>query len=158
MRRTRMTIGAIALVGLIAVACGSEPYYRAGESIGATKTISIAKLMENPRAYAGETVLVQGTVTGVCKGSGCWALVEEGPGGAKIYAKSADHSVTVPTTCEGARIRVEGELVVVEPVTAEAEQECAHDHDHEHAEGEEPHVCPQPDCYVMLSAVELFEK
>jgi hypothetical protein len=153
-----MTIGAIALVGLIAVACGSEPYYKAGEPIGAKASVSIAGLMENPRAFAGETVLVQGTVTGVCKGSGCWALVEEGSSGAKIYAKSADHSVTVPTTCEGARIRVEGELVVVEPVAAQAEQECDHAHEHEHAEGEEPHVCPQPDCYVMLSAVELFEK
>jgi hypothetical protein len=145
---------AAALLGLLAAGCGQAPFFKAGDPIGKSKAVSLAELAANPRAYAGERVLVEGVVTGVCKGSGCWALVEESPGGASVYAKSPDHSVGVPTDCEGARIRVAGEVVVVEP----SGDTAAHAEPGEHGEGTAPHECPQPECYVKLSAVELFKK
>jgi hypothetical protein len=146
-----MIVCAVSLAGLLAVSCAKKPFFTGGDPITRGKAISIGQLMENPRAFAGERVLVQGTVSGVCKGTGCWTLVEESPSGAQIYAKSPDHSVIVPTDCEGSWIRVEGDLVVVEPSAEQAAE-------HEHAEGVAPHECPKPDCFVTLSAVELFKK
>lgn len=153
MKFTKTIACAAALGGLLLAGCAKEPFFKAGEPVTEAKVVSVGEVMANPRAYAGERVLVQGTVGGVCKGSGCWVLVEESPSGAKLYAKSPDHSVTVPMDCEGTWVRVEGELVVVEPTSEEIAE-----HQHEHAEGEAPHECPQPDCYVTLSAVELFKK
>ncbi len=161
MKTSRIGIGLLLAVALVGAGCSKAPFYHGGKEISLKEATPLEQVKENPRAYVGQRVLVEGTVVGVCKGSGCWALIEAGPSGETIYAKSADHSVGIPTDCEGSWIRVEGEVVLIEPAgevaggDGEAEQE-AHDHDHE--EGTEPHACPTPDCYVDLAAVELSRK
>jgi len=171
MKSRRISIGLIALLALVWSGCSKSPFFRGGEEISLKEATPIEQVKTNPRAFAGQKVLVEGTVVGVCKGSGCWALIEAGPSGETIYAKSADHSVGVPTDCEGSWIRVEGEVVLMEPAegaeaardhedehAGEHEHGHEHEHEHEHAEGETPHACPMPDCYVDLVAVELMEK
>lgn len=141
-----------AAVLLVGCAKSPKPYYTAGGAITLAKVASLEELKADPRAHSGEDVLIEGTVTGVCKGSGCWVLVKDASGN-EMYAKSPDHSVAAPKDCEGAWIRVQGPLAVIEPAVAEAAEEAEAP-----AEGEEAHACPQPDCFVTLAAVELIQK
>ncbi|MFH1279479.1 MAG: DUF4920 domain-containing protein [Candidatus Eisenbacteria bacterium] len=157
MRKTQLIVCALAATAFALAGCARDaekagPYYTAGAPITLKQAVALAVLKADPRAHAGENILIEGTVSGVCKGSGCWVLVRDAAGN-EMYAKSPDHSVTVPMDCEGARIRVEGPLAVIEPAVAEAGEEAE-----AHGEGEEGHVCPQPDCFVTLAAVELIRK
>lgn len=157
MRRSRWIVCVAAAAAIVLAGCGKktetiEPYYAAGAPITLKQAVALADLKGDPRAHAGENVLIEGTVSGVCKGSGCWVLVKDEAGN-EMYAKSPDHSVAAPTDCEGAWIRIEGPLALIEPAVAEAEESAA-----DEGHGEEGHACPQPDCFVTLAAVELIQK
>jgi len=154
MRRVGVVLCGIAVLVVLAGGCAKEPYFRGGDPVTLEKAIPLEQVKANPRSFEGKKVLVEGTVAGVCKGMGCWALVETSPSGESIYAKSVDHSVSLPKDCEGSWIRVEGEVVVVEP-GEKKEKACDGEG---HAEGGEAHTCPQPDCFVSLAAVELIKK
>jgi hypothetical protein len=161
MRTSRIGIGLFVALTLVWVGCSKTPFFRGGDKISLKEATPIEQVKSDPRAYVGQKVLVEGTVVGVCKGTGCWAMIEAGPSGERIYAKSADHSVQIPTDCEGSWIRVEGDVVLIEPVGGEdGGKEPAAEGVHEGAdeEGAEPHACPMPDCYVDLAAVELVKK
>lgn len=158
MRTTRMALYVVAALAVAFAGCAKksepvEPYFTAGAPITLKQAVALADLKADPRAHAGENVLIEGTVSGVCKGSGCWVLVKDATGN-EMYAKSPDHSVAAPTDCEGAWIRIEGPLAVIEPAVAEGEEEAVGHEGH----GEEGHACPQPDCFVTLAAVELIQK
>jgi len=107
-------------------------------------------MVAHPDQYVGQVVRIEGTVSSVCKGSGCWVELRSTEG-ATIMAKSADHSILVPTDCEGRRIVVQGTMTAIP-------QDPADSHgDHGHAEGaEEPHECPAPAYLVSTSGIELY--
>lgn len=95
----------------------------------------------------GQTVRLEGTVSSVCKGSGCWVEVKA-QDGSTMLAKSMDHSILVPMDCEGRHIVVQG---VVTEMPAPAAENTP-----EPAQGEAPHECPQPTYLVATSGVQLF--
>ena len=117
-----------------------------GQRVTLQESMAIADLTKNPEKHVDKIVRIEGVVTGVCKGSGCWVEVQS-PDGASVIAKSSDHSVCVPRNCEGRTIVVQGKFLKMEPRGEPEERD--------HAEGEEPHVCPQPVYLISLDAVEL---
>lgn len=139
-----------AAVALVLGCSGSRsaPPTRIGAPIHLDRSVAIDALADDPREFAGQRVLIEGTVSEVCQGSGCWALVA-GPGGKSVYARSADETVLLPTNCQGAAIRVEGELIVDE-AALEAELAAG-----TAGTWEGDHYCPNPAVYVTLSSVEL---
>ena len=126
---------------------GGEPVLRVGETITVTEPVSIADLSTNPETFVGQSVRLEGTVSGVCRGSGCWTEVQA-TDGSTFIAKSNDHSVLVATDCVGRKIVVQG---VVTAMPAQGQQE-----EHDHEEGEEPHECPRPTYLVSTQGVELY--
>lgn len=126
---------------------GGRPALKVGKAITVTKPVSITALSNNPETFVGQTVRLEGTVSGVCMGSGCWAEVQAADG-STFMAKSTDHSVLVPTDCLGRKIVVQGVVTAV-PVQAQEEE-------HHHEEGEEPHECPRPTYLVTTQGVELY--
>lgn len=77
------------------------------DDIEETEVVGVADLDGNPTPYAGKYVRVEGTVSKVCKSSGCWVEVVA-PDGATIMASSPDHDLLLPKNCEGVGIVVEG--------------------------------------------------
>lgn len=48
--------------------------------VAATETpITVGELIANAEKYEGQTVLVKGTITAMCTGSGCWVQVAQNP-------------------------------------------------------------------------------
>ncbi|HEY0009785.1 MAG TPA: DUF4920 domain-containing protein [Tepidisphaeraceae bacterium] len=68
----------------------------------AAQTIDVAKLLANPAAFEGKTVRVRGTVSQVCKQSGCWM---------EVSAPGLSGSAFVKFTCP-----VDGRLVPMEAI------------------------------------------
>ena len=106
--------------------------------ITAEKPTSIQEIMEDPEAYVGKTLLVEGEVTGRCQGSGCWVSLDTGDPDNPFYVKSSDHSFTFPASCEEKVVWVQGVWNVMQPKAPE-KHEGEGDDDHE-----EGHVCPEP--------------
>ena len=132
--------------------CGEKPYYVAGDEVTLNEATALDVIKSTPLAFEGKVVMVEGTVDAVCQGSGCWATIITTASAETLFTKSPDHEVFVPKDCSGARIRVEGVVVVMEPEPETEEEQAAH------AEGEEAHFCPQPQCFVTLAAVELYRQ
>lgn len=152
----RMICSVVLIPGLlIGIGCSkSRTGGTAAVSVGAPVTVrdavSIADLSARTESYVGQVVRLEGTVSGVCQGSGCWAEVRA-EDGAVFLARSMDHSVLLPTDCLGRRIVVQG---VVTELEAVEESEEAADHHHHGDEGED-HVCPRPTFIVSTTGAQL---
>lgn len=147
----RTTAALLSLSVLISFGCSASKGARVtqlGAPIQAGEIVAIDALTDDPKVFAGQRVLIEGTVSEVCQGSGCWALVAA-PNGKSVYARSADESVLLPADCAGSRIRVEGELVLDEAaLTTESEAGTG-------GTWEGDHWCPNPAMFVTLTSVEL---
>ena len=120
---------------------------RYGAALTVSEATAIKALNETPKAFLDRSVRIEGKVVGVCKGSGCWVRVQQADG-STVIAKSLDHSVSVPTDCEGRSIVVQGVFKnMAEP---------AHKATDEHEAGGEPHECPEPDYLLTLDGAELL--
>jgi hypothetical protein len=121
----------------------------AGWSGGAALTVAqvtpLADLVADPGRFVGQTVRLEGQVTGVCKGVGCWVQVADAAGH-DFIAKSTDHSIAFPKDCEGRQVVLQGEIIVQPGTAPEA---------HAHAEGEGAHECPAPQYMMSLAAATL---
>ncbi len=146
----RLALACVAL-GLVFGCAGQKPALKAGSPIDVTEPVSIAQLSTNPAQFVGQTVRLEGTVSKVCKGSGCWVEVRAADG-SSILARSLDHSILVPTDCEGRRIVVQG---VVNEILPERSEEASHEEKAQH-EGQVAHECPQPAYLVATSGIELY--
>ncbi len=158
----RILLGLAGLAILVS-GCGERAYYVAGDEVKLKSATALGEIKADPRAYEGKVVMVEGTVSAVCQGAGCWAKVVTDDAADTLFVKSAGDKVILPKTCAGDRIRVEGAVVVVEAEPAEeGEGEDAGPGAEEDAEmqpcgmaGKEE-SCPKPDCFVSMDAVELY--
>lgn len=82
------------------------------------KAINLDNLLKSPENFKGKKVVLKGAVEKVCKQSGCWLTLKEGP--KSIMTVFKDYGFTVPKDIEGKTVVCEGELI--EKVTSVAEQ------------------------------------
>lgn len=151
MRSMRLIVLAIALVLL---GCGSrheietaklapiQEAKRFGAAITVREVTSLKALMAAPEKFVGQTLVVEGHVTGRCMGSGCWISLDTGNPDEPFYAKSVDHSFTFPEECQGRDVRVQGTFLVMNPDggTGDSAQENEQGKDGNGA----GHDCPKP--------------
>ena len=120
---------------------------RFGAPVVEKKVTNLGKLAKKPASFEGRTLRIEGVVTNVCQGQGCWVEVRDAKG-ATFMAKSLDESVLVPRDCKGQRIVVQG---VVKALPAKG-------HDHDHGPGVAAHECPTPSYVLSTQGVELVAK
>ncbi len=70
--------------------------------------LPLAALLANPRAYADQNVITEGTVQRACTTKGCWMEIGEGEDACRVTFK--DYGFFVPTDSAGARARIQGRL------------------------------------------------
>jgi hypothetical protein len=99
-----LVVTLLAVTPLSASAFGSEGHY--GKAFRGGQRADVTDIKASPRAYAGKRVRLRGTVTDVCKNSGCWLVVSDGDSQVKVTI--ANHAFSVPTDIEGSRVIVEG--------------------------------------------------
>ncbi len=115
---------------------------KVGSAVTVEQTLPLADLAGAPERFVGQTVRIEGIVSKVCQGMGCWAEVKSADG-TTFLAKSLDESVLLPKDCAGRKIVVQG-VVTALPATL-AEEPIP-----------EGHECPRPSYLVATAGVELY--
>ncbi len=119
-----LAIGMLALVAPL----GAGGETKLGTGVTLKDTTAIKALVEQPAAYVGKTLRVDGIATAVCTHMGCWmAVAAEGDEkGATVRLKVDDGVIVFPVTAKGRKVSAEG---VFEAVGATAEaKEAAGEH------------------------------
>ena len=83
-----------------------------GTAIGKAKKVSLAKVLENPSKYAGQTVRVEGVIVRSCKMEGCWMELAPAKDAKSIRVKMKDHAFFIPLDSAGAKAKAEGVFTV----------------------------------------------
>lgn len=104
-------VAAALLVATVAFA--SEDVVKRGAAIPAdAKSISLAKVLENPDQYTKTPVVVDGTITMACTRMGCWMQLAPTEGGENVRVTFKDYGFFVPLDSKGMKARAEGVAVV----------------------------------------------
>jgi hypothetical protein len=72
-----------------------------GKGVTQPASVSISAIMDNPQAYEGKTVRVEGLVTDVCPKRGCWFEMAGDKPGKKMKFKVDDGVMVFPMTTKG---------------------------------------------------------
>lgn len=89
-----------------------------------TKT-SISKILQNPEAFIGKQVLVEGNVVEVCKNRGCWIDLSGKNNLEKIKVKVNDGEIVFPLEAKGKKALVEGEVYAIETNSDNCSKKCS---------------------------------
>jgi hypothetical protein len=142
-----MRAALIAAALLPLVACGpspepaddmaSGPPTLAGTSYGEAITLEtltpVSAILDDPDAWVGQRVLVQGMVVAVCDVKGCWMDVAADRESEKIRIKVDDGVIVFPLSARGQTALVEGIVEKVELTYAQALEQARHEAE-EHGE------------------------
>jgi hypothetical protein len=101
-----LTIGFVVLAS-VAMTAVEEKF---GAGVTLTEATAIADVLEDPAAFAGRTIRIDGTVTAVCENMGCWmALAESDAKDAPTVRVKVDDGVIVfPVTAKGKKASAQG--------------------------------------------------
>jgi hypothetical protein len=83
-----------------------------GAALGKSKKVSLAKILENPSKYAGQSVRVEGVIVRSCKTEGCWMELAPKQDAKSVRVKMKDHGFFIPLNSAGATAKAEGVFTV----------------------------------------------
>ena len=129
MNRTYLSFGLMAaLVAWLSAPLAAQEKF--GEGVTLKDATPIAALVDDPEAWLGKPVRVDGVVKEVCEDMGCWMELADPVSGKSIQFKVDDGLIVFPVSAKGKRASAQGAL---ERVPANEEHEMAGEHP-EHAE------------------------
>jgi hypothetical protein len=99
---------------------------RFGEPLSLSEATPVATILDDPDAWVGERVLVEGMVVGVCDKRGCWMEIAAEEGDRAIRVKVEDGVMVFPLTARGQTARAEGIVEKVELTHEEALEQARH--------------------------------
>ena len=122
-----LSITICAMAALPAVAGDSQTY---GDGVTLDNAVAIDELLANANQYAGQKVLVEGVITGVCKKRGCWMQITDPESGDGVRIKVEDGVIVFPYEAMGHQAQAEGvfEAIKLTPEQIEARTKAAHKH------------------------------
>jgi len=129
MNRTYLSFGLMAaLVAWLSAPLAAQEKF--GEGVTLKDATPIAALVDDPEAWLGKPVRVDGVVKAVCEEMGCWMELADPATGKSVQFKVDDGVIVFPVSAKGKRASAQGAL---ERVPANEEHEMAGEHP-EHAE------------------------
>ncbi len=90
-----------------------------GNGVQTRDATAVSAILDNPDAFIGKTVRVEGLILEVCAKRGCWVYVAGDRPGEKIQVKVTDGEIVFPMSASGRMAVVEG---VVEELKLSREQ------------------------------------
>jgi hypothetical protein len=99
---------AVALIALAVPMVAEETKLGAGVTLA--EATSIVTLVHHPDQYVGKKVRVDGVVTAVCQGMGCWMAIaaDEKADAPTVRIKVEDGVIVFPASAKGKRVSAEG--------------------------------------------------
>ena len=139
----------ISLLVLSVVVAGDGKVY--GEPLSGSDTTKISELIAAPDKYEGQTVRVEGLVTGVCEKRGCWMSIASDKEFEEVRIKVDDGVIVFPMEAKGKRAIAEGAFTVIE-MTMEQTLAYKKHHAEEHQEEFDPSTVTEPLTYYQINA------
>jgi len=123
-----LSFGICALLATPVMAGDAGTY---GDGISLDEAVPIDTLIANANDYVGQTVRVDGVITGVCKKRGCWMQVTDPVSGNGVRIKVEDGVIVFPYTSMGHEAQAEGvfEAIKLTPEQIEARKAAEHNHE-----------------------------
>ncbi len=81
-----------------------------GAGLSLKEATPLSTILQNPDAYVGQKVQVQGMILDVCEARGCWMYVAGDKPFEKIRVKVVDGQIVFPLEARGKQGKVEGVL------------------------------------------------
>jgi hypothetical protein len=121
--RIRLTWSLVAILALAVAPLTAAPD-SFGTGVSLAESTEIGRILQNPSAFEGQTLRVEGVVSAVCTHMGCWmSLVADGaPDGSAVLIKVDDGVIVFPVTAKGRRAAAQG---VVQRVGGDPEGQSA---------------------------------
>lgn len=92
-----------------------------GEKLKGLPLVALAELLKSPQSYQGKTIGLEGKIRKNCQKMGCWMELADSEKAAGVRVIFKGHSFFVPLDSAGKRVKVEGEVQVVELSAEEAD-------------------------------------
>lgn len=83
-----------------------------GAPLMGEQAVTVADIMDDPQAYDGKFVKVEGLVTDVCTKRGCWFSIAGDRPGMKLRFKVRDGDMVFPPSAKGKHAVAEGKVSV----------------------------------------------
>ena len=113
-----------------------------GEPLTLSDVTPVSTILDDPQAYLGERVLVEGMVVEVCEMRGCWMDIASDREFEKIQVKVDDGVIVFPLSARGHQALVEGVVEELQMTYDEALEQARHQAE-EHGEEFDPSTVPQ---------------
>jgi hypothetical protein len=142
-----MKFPSVAVAVLFAAACQSAPEPGGtlyGEALTLAEITPVPVILDDPEAWVGKRVQIEGMVVQVCEMRGCWMDIASDSESEKIQIKVEDGVIVFPMTAKGKTALVEGVVEVLE-LTLEEAIEAARHKAEEHGEEFDPSTVTGPE-------------
>ena len=98
---------ALAVTPAFAATCEKTAY---GAGVTLTETTAIAAILEQPAAFTGKVVRVEGEVREVCEMAGCWMEIQAAGGEQVVKVKVKDGDIVFPLSARGKQAVAQGKV------------------------------------------------
>ena len=120
---------ALGVLAIVALPVGAEEKFGAGVTM--KEVTPIESLMAAPETFVGKKVRVEGVVSAVCNGMGCWMELKDEQSGKSVQLKVDDGVIVFPVAAKGKKASGEGTFEKVDPAKEEHKMEGEKDPEHE---------------------------
>jgi len=149
MNKILMIVSVIFFLINAAIAGDGNKY---GKKVTLKEKTKISSILENPKAYVGKKVLVEGTVVGVCEKRGCWIELASDKQFQKIKVKVNDGEIVFPLEEKGKTALVEGEVYEIKMTKEQALERAKHEAE-EHGKEFDPNSVTGPVTYYQIKGL-----
>ncbi len=97
----------LAVSPAVAETCEKVSY---GAGVTLAETTSVAAILDQPTAFAGKEVRVEGAVKEVCEMAGCWMEIQAGDDARSLKVKVKDGDIVFPVAARGKQAVAQGKV------------------------------------------------
>lgn len=97
-----------ALLLLVATTTFAAEVVKRGAPVSHSKPVALDAVLESPRDYTKDAIVVEGVIQKSCTNMGCWMELAPAPGKKSVRVTFKDEKFFIPLTAKGMQARAEG--------------------------------------------------
>lgn len=97
-----------AVILLAATTTFAAEVVKRGATVSSSKPVALSTVLESPRDYTKNAVVVEGVIEKSCTAMGCWMELAPAAGKKSIRVTFKDEEFAIPLTAKGMQARAEG--------------------------------------------------
>lgn len=97
-----------------------------GSGVTLAEATAVAAILDQPGAFVGKEVRIEGEVEAVCEMAGCWMEIQAADGVRTLKVKVKDGEIVIPVSAKGKRAVAQGKVEDLEMSRAKYVQHRKH--------------------------------